>query len=110
MSLGRAVIPVTLVSRALVVWAWGPSTGFILASLRCELWGQREDVPGGGASCRRQGRLQLGARPGAGSRGPLPTCFRRGCAGMGPQHFLFGVRTLGAAARRGGGGMSSRGG
>ena len=40
---------------------------------------------------------------GAGSRGPLPTCCRRGCAGVGAGHCPFGVHALCRAARRGGG-------
>ena len=43
--------PFARVSRARVVWAWGPSTGpaaWALASQRCVLTGRREDVPGGG--------------------------------------------------------------
>ena len=40
----------------------------------------------------------------AGSRGPLPTCYARGCAGLGTRHGPFGVRALWGAACRGGGG------
>ena len=39
-----------------------------LASLCCALLGRREGVPGGGASCRFEGRLGSGARPSPAAR------------------------------------------
>ena len=56
----------TRVSRARLVWAWGPSTGpaaCALASRRCALWAWREGVPGGGALRRCEGGLSSGALP-----------------------------------------------
>ena len=56
----------TRVSRARLVWAWGPSTSptaCALASRRCALWGWREGVPRGGALRRCEGRLSSGALP-----------------------------------------------
>ena len=40
----------------------------------------------------------------AGCRGPLPTCYGRGCAGVGALHRPRGPRALWGAARHGGGG------
>ena len=56
----------TRVSRARLVWAWGPSTGptaCALVSLRCAPWGRPEGIPGGGAFRRCEGRLSSGALP-----------------------------------------------
>ena len=47
---------------------------------------------------------------GAGSRGPLPTCCGRGCAGVGTRRWSFGVHTLWGAACRGRGGRFPWGG
>ena len=46
----------------------------------------------------------------AGCWSPLPTCCRRGCAGVGAQHCPFGLHALRGAACRGGGGRLPRGG
>ena len=67
----------TRVSRARLLWVWGPSTGptaCALASRCCALWGWREGVPGGGASRRCEGRLGSGALPPPAARplGGLP--------------------------------------
>ena len=45
----------------------------------------------------------------AGCRGPLPTCFGRGCAGVGAQHCPLGLHALWGAACRGVGGGPSTG-
>ena len=56
----------TRVSRVLLVWAWGLSTGptaCALAGRRCALWGWRKGVPRGGSFRRCEGRLRSGAPP-----------------------------------------------
>ena len=91
----------TRVSWVRLVCAWGPSTGSTacaLASCRCTLWGWRKSGPGGGTfcRCRCQGHLSSGAPPPerAGCRGRLPTCFGRGCVGLGAQHCTLGLHAL----------------
>ena len=107
------------VSRARLVWAWGPSTGPIacaLASRHCALWGWRKDIPGGGAFRRCEGRLgsgalpSLAARPLGGLSGSATTCCGRSGAGEGAQHCPLGLQTLWEAAYRGAGGEPSPGG
>ena len=81
--------PAARVSRAWVVWAWGPSTGptaCALASRHCALWGWREGVPKGGASRRCEGRLRLGARPPTAAR---PWGGQSGSAGRRAHPFLL---------------------
>ena len=46
----------------------------------------------------------------AGSRGPLPTCCARACAGMGTRYRPFGVRALGGVLRAVGVARGCRGG
>ena len=63
--------PVARVSRARVVWAWGPSTdptACAYASRHCALWGWRDGVLGGVALRRCEGRLRSGARPSPAAR------------------------------------------
>ena len=86
--------PVARVSRARVVWTWGPvtcPTVCTLASQRCALWGTRGGVPrggGGGAVVRgvwgQALTLPLLPVPGAGSRGPLSTSAGAGVQMWGP--------------------------
>ena len=96
----------------------GPSTGptgCAPANGRGALWGWREGVPGGGVTCAVvRGvcgqALVLPRLPvlGAGCRGPLPHCCRRGRANVGAQHCPFGLNALRGAACRGGGGRPPR--
>ena len=91
-------------SRVRLVRSWGPGTGptaCALAGRRCALWGWREDIPGEGAFRRCEGRLRSGAPPSPAARplggllgSTLPTCFGRGCAGVGAQHCSLGLRAL----------------
>ena len=66
------------VSRARLVWAWGPSTGptaCALASRCCALWGLREGVPQGAPLRCCEERLSSGALP------PLAARFQAGLLG-----------------------------
>ena len=63
---GRQLGPVAFVSRARVVWVWGPSTSPTACALVSWLWalrGWREGVPWGGALRRREGGLRSGGCP-----------------------------------------------
>ena len=62
---------VVRISRARVVWLWGPATGptaSALASWRCALWGWWEGIPGGDASRHCEGSLGSGAGPPSAAR------------------------------------------
>ena len=64
--LGRQSGSVALALRAREVRVWEPGTDLTadaVASWRGMLWGLQEGIPGGGASCLRDGRLGLGAQP-----------------------------------------------
>ena len=105
-----------LVSRARLMWAWGPNKGpkaLTLASRCRALWGWLEGVPGGGASRDCEGRLSSGAVPQPGAR-PLGGLsgsvthvpLARVCSSGGPALSLWVARPLGGCALRSRGGPS----
>ena len=99
------------------MWAWGASTGLTACVPACCGAGRRAS-PGGVPRAVLRGvwgqAVPLFWPPvlGEGSRGPLPMCYGRGCAGLGPGTFPLaclpcaGLRTAGVAGGRLGVGAS----